>query len=89
MWIEELSLIGLAMFTKNMVIQFVKFYLTVDLFTLGLIRSSPSRVFTLEFIFHWLSLSHHICVFYLFSVVFDIDNCCINQRQFIINLTSR
>ena len=45
LWILELSLITIVKFTKNRVIQSVNIYLIVDLFTLGLIRSSLPKFF--------------------------------------------
>lgn len=42
--------VTLVKFTKNMVIQSVNFYLIVDMFTLGLLRSNFFRIFTMKLI---------------------------------------
>ena len=71
LWIWSCFGIWLFNFTKNMVIQFVKFYLNSRcVLALTVAKLNPSRVFILKSIFYLFFLGHHIIVVFIFFIVF-------------------
>ena len=71
LWIWSCFGIWLFNFTRNMVIQFVKFYLNSRcVLALTVAKLNPSRVFILKSIFYLFFLGHHNIVVFIFLYFF-------------------